>query len=164
MIRLNKLFVGTILFASIAAAVACGPQSGEPTSSSESLPADIKPPCDGAVLHQRIDYTQCGTDMKLEQVEQDNWCCPDNSAPTTTTVVGATDVACGSAIAQQAGATACTYRHISTICAGCGIDCTKPFFEDCLANSCASKINMIADSKTGDCVVVCVDPATGNQP
>lgn len=164
MIRFNKLFVGSVLFASIAAVVACGPQSGEAPSLAESLPADVKPPCDGAELHQRIAYTQCSADMKTQQVEQDNWCCPDKTMPTTTTVVGTTDVACGSAIAQQAGATACTYRHVSSICAGCGIGCTQPFFEDCVAHSCAPKINMITDSKTGDCVVVCVVPATGEQP
>jgi hypothetical protein len=164
--RILRGVTGAAVLASIFTVAACGPQPGEP-SSSESASATAQPPCDGAVLHARTDSTQCNSDMQLEQVEQDQWCCPDGTTSSTTSTT-TTDVPCGSALEPSAPdaapAPTCTYRHISSICAGCGIGCTQPFFEDCLSHSCASKINMISNSTTGDCVVVCVVPATGEQP
>jgi len=56
-------------------------------------------PCPDAVLHSRQTYTACSNGL-VTYMEEDNWCCPDGTTPTTDSAVGTTDTACGDAQAD----------------------------------------------------------------
>jgi len=78
----------------------CFGAGSDPTSTTSSdLPAAVKPPCDGAVLHDRNPYSTCSSGGNVTQMEDDTWCCPDGTKPTTHTVVEVTDTPCGGTIA-----------------------------------------------------------------
>jgi hypothetical protein len=90
------------------------------SASSADLPAAVQAPCDGAVLHDRNPYTVCSSGGNLVDMEDDMWCCPDGSTPTTHTVVDTTETPCGPAAPDDGGGASSADDGGSTDLTTCG--------------------------------------------
>ncbi len=88
-----KVIVLSATFAAVGLAGCLGSTSSSPNA---DLPAAVKPPCDSAELHTRHSYTTCVNGL-VNQMEEDLWCCPDQTTPTTQTLISATTEPCATA-------------------------------------------------------------------
>jgi hypothetical protein len=61
-------------------------------------------PCEDAVLHSRQAYSQCASGL-VTQMEEDSWCCPDGTTPTTTSTLNVTEVPCDEGAGSNGGGT-----------------------------------------------------------
>jgi hypothetical protein len=99
-------------------------------------------PCSGAVLHSRQDYSACSNGF-VTNMEEDNWCCPDGTMPTTDSPVSSTDVACSGTESSASGGDqmAVTMSDAGassggTIAAGAALSCCAPATSNLAAAAC----------------------------
>jgi hypothetical protein len=140
--KIHSVVLATLLASTFVAA--CNVESSDSTGGGLTPTPGVTVPCLDAVLHSRQPYTACVAGL-VTNMEQDNWCCPDGTMPTTDSSLGSTDVSCGDAgspadggeqVAPTASDAGASNGQGGSIGAGAGWSCCAPAASKLAASLC----------------------------
>jgi hypothetical protein len=112
---MKVIAISALVFVSSLVAIGCQPSTtvGPQSESDGRVSEQVNAPCTGAELHTVQTYSVCNGGH-VDQYEQETWCCPDGTKPTTNSLLDATGTSCGPS-PTIAAPTSCTSSAVFSL-------------------------------------------------